>query len=152
MFFKDTLNRWPRSVAVRLSLWFALLFATGVSALFLLLYLSLGRHLETREAEALQLRLQQYADIYEARGLFGLRERIAEDSVAPNVRSLFVRLIGPRGDVVWGRVPPDWIAQDAQRVAVPDGWGGWTVRQIYTVRVPRDQEQDLAVVSAMLAD
>jgi signal transduction histidine kinase len=137
---------------VRLSLWFTALFAIGFTAVFALLYVLLGRQLEARESEALQLRLRQYADIYEARGVQGLDERIAEDSAAPHVRSLFVRLIASRGDVVWARVPPDWIDQDAKRVAVPDGWGGWTVRQIYSVRVPRDQQQDLAVVSSLLSD
>ena len=147
-----TLNQLRRSVAVRLSLWFTALFAIGFTAVFALLYVLLGRQLEARESEALQLRLRQYADIYEARGVQGLDERIAEDSATPHVRSLFVRLISQRGDVVWARVPPDWIDQDAKRVAVPDGWGGWTVRQMYTVRVPRGQQQDLAVVSSLLAD
>jgi signal transduction histidine kinase len=152
MSFTGTLVQLRRSVAVRLSLWFTALFAIGFTAVFALLYILLGRQLEARESEALQLRLRQYADIYEARGASGLDERIDEDSAAPHVRSLFVRLIAPRGDVVWARVPPDWIDQDAKRVAVPDGWGGWTVRQTYTVRVPRDQQQDLAVVSSLLPD
>jgi signal transduction histidine kinase len=145
-------NQLRRSVALRLSIWFTALFAIGFTAIFVLLYFLLGRQLETRESEALRLRQRQYADIYEAGGLPALRERIDEDSAAPHVRSLFVRLISPRGDVVWGRVPPDWIDQDARRVAVPDGWGGWTVRQMYTVRVPRDEQQDLAVVSSLLSD
>ena len=152
MSFTGTLNQLRRSVAVRLSLWFTALFAIGFTAVFALLYVLLGRQLEARESEALQLRMRQYADIYEARGVQGLAERIDEDSAAPHVRSLFVRLIASRGDVVWARVPPDWIDQDAKRVAVPDGWGGWTVRQAYTVRVPRDQQQDLAVVSSLLSD
>ena len=147
-----TLDQLRRSVAVRLSLWFTALFAIGFTAVFALLYVLLGRQLEARESEALQLRLRQYADIYEARGVQGLDERIEEDSAAPHVRSLFVRLIARRGDVVWARVPPDWIDQDAKRVAVPDGWGGWTVRQMFSVRVPRDQQQDLAVVSSLLSD
>jgi len=152
MSFTGTLDQLRRSVAVRLSLWFTALFAIGFTAVFALLYVLLGRQLEARESEALQLRLRQYADIYEARGVQGLDERIDEDSATPHVRSLFVRLISQRGKVVWARVPTDWIDQDAKRVAVPDGWGGWTVRQTYAVRVPRDQQQDLAVVSALLSD
>ncbi len=146
------LNQLRRSVAVRLSLWFTVLFAIGFTAVFALLYVLLGRQLEAREGEVLELRLRQYADIYEARGVAGLDARIDEDSYTPHGRALFVRLVARNGDVVWARVPPDWIDQDAQRVAVPDGWGGWTVRQTFSVRVPRDQEQDLAVVSAMLPD
>jgi len=152
MSFTGTLNQLRRSVAVRLSLWFTVLFAIGFTAVFALLYVLLGRQLEAREGEVLQLRLRQYADIYAAHGLDGLDQRIDEDSYTPHGRALFVRLVARNGDVVWARVPPDWIDQDAKNVAVPDGWGGWTVRQTFTVRVPRDQQQDLAVVSALLSD
>ncbi len=146
------LERWRRSLAVRLSVWFALLFTAGFSAIFGLLYWTLARQLDTREAEALELRLQQYADIYAASGLNGLRQRVAEDSAAPHVRSLFMRLVGRGGDAIWGKIPPDWIEAEARRVAVPDGWGGWTQRQTYTVRVPRDEQQDLTIAGRVLPD
>jgi len=137
---------------VRLSGWFAVVFAVGFSAIFALLYWTLARQLVARDYEALQLRLQQYAEIYEAGGLDGLRERVAEDSAAPHVRSLFIRIVGPGGAGVWGKIPPDWIEADARRVAVPDGWGGWAERQIFTVRVPRNDAEDLAVVARALPD
>lgn len=149
MSLKTPFNRLRRSLALRLSLWFALLFAIGFSAIFALLYWTLGRELETRDYEALQLRLQQYADIYEAQGLQGLRERVAEDSQGPHVRFLFIRLVGPNGGSVWGKIPPDWIESDVQRVAVPFGW---VEQRNYRLRVPRDAEQDLTVVSRALAD
>lgn len=152
MFSTGRLSHLRRSLAVRLSVWFAVLFAAGFSAIFFLLYVLLGRQLEARDFDTLRLRLQQYADIYEARGLRGLRERIQEDGEAPHVRTLFVRLIAPGGDLVWARVPPDWIEQDERQVTVPDGWGGWTVRRVHNVRVPRDQQRDLALVSAVLSD
>jgi signal transduction histidine kinase len=149
MSLKTPFNRLRRSLALRLSLWFALLFALGFTAIFVLLYWTLGRELETRDYEALQLRLQQYTDIYEANGLQGLRERVAEDSQGPHVRSLFIRLVGPNGGSVWGKIPPDWIESDVQRVAVPFGW---VEQRNYKLRVPRDAEQDLTVVSRALAD
>ncbi|MEO6004023.1 MAG: ATP-binding protein [Opitutus sp.] len=152
MFSKTPADRLRGSLAVRLSVWFAALFAVGFSAIFGLLYWSLGRQLETRDNEALQLRLQQYAQIYSASGLEGLRARVAEDSEGPHVRSLFIRLVGRGGEAVWGKIPPDWIEADARRITVPDGWGGWTQRQGYTVRVPQDEEQDLAVASRVLVD
>ena len=152
MFSKPRAEGFRLSLAARLSVWFAALFAVGFSAIFGLLYWSLGRTLETRDNEALQLRLQQYAEIYAASGLDGLRSRVAEDSEGPHVRSLFIRLVSRSGDAIWGKIPPDWIEADARRVVVPDGWGGWTERQSYTVRVPRDQEQDLAVAARVLVD
>lgn len=149
---EEVTDRWQRSLAVRLSVWIALLFTVGFSAIFGLLYWTLGRQIEMRELEALELRLQQYADIYAATGLGGLRQRVAEDSAGPHVRSLFIRLVGRDGSAVWGKIPPDWIEADARRVAVPDGWGGWKERQNYTLRVPRDVEQDLAVAARVLVD
>lgn len=146
------LSRWRRSLAVRLSVWFALLFTAGFSAIFGLLYWTLARQLEARETEALELRLQQYANIYAMSGLSGLRQRLAEDSAAPNVRSLFVRIMGRGGDAVWGKIPPDWFEEEVRRVAVPDGWGGWTERRVYTLRVPRDERQDLTIVNGVLPD
>ncbi|MEO7599434.1 MAG: HAMP domain-containing sensor histidine kinase, partial [Opitutus sp.] len=77
---------------------------------------------------------------------------VAEDSAGPHVRSLFIRLVGRGGEAVWGKIPPDWIEADARRVSVPDGWGGWTEHHGYTVRVPQDQEQDLAVAARVLVD
>ena len=152
MFSKTPVDRLRRSIAVRLSVWFAALFAISFSAIFGLLYWSLGRQLETRDNEALQLRLEQYAEIYAASGLDGLRARVAEDSEGPHVRSLFIRLVSRGGEAVWGKIPPDWIEADARRISVPDGWGGWTQQQGYTVRVPQDEEQDLAVAARVLVD
>ncbi|MBC7366420.1 MAG: HAMP domain-containing protein, partial [Undibacterium sp.] len=121
----------------------------GFTAIFALLYWTLARSLDARDSEALELRLQQYAGIYAANGLVGLRERVAEDSQAPHVRSLFIRIVGPGGNAVWGKIPPDWIESDVQRVEVPNGW---VERRIYNLRVPRDEEQDLTVVSRSLVD
>jgi len=151
---KPDFERTHRSLAVRLSVWFATLFTVGFVAIFALLYWLLARSLEAAEYEALQLRLRQYAGIYEISGVSGLRMRVAEDSEAPNVRSLFIRLSSARGDVVWGKIPPDWIEADVRRVAVPDGWGGWLAREekISVLRVPRDAERDLAVVSQLIDD
>jgi signal transduction histidine kinase len=151
---RPSFERTHGSVALRLSVWFATLFTIGFTAIFALLYWLLARSLEASEYEGLQLRLRQYASVYELSGVNGLRQRVAEDSEAPNVRSLFIRLSGPRGESVWGKIPPDWIEADVRRVAVPDGWGGWTAREqaINVLRVPRDAERDLAVVSQLIDD
>jgi signal transduction histidine kinase len=152
MSLRAQLDRGRRSLAGRLSLGFALLFAAGFSAIFFFLYWTLERQLLAQDYDALQLHLRQYAAIYVENGLDGLRQRVDEDSQAPHVRSLFVRLVGREGSVIWGKVPPDWIDADARRVAVPDGWGGVAEQRVYTMRIPRDDQQDLAVVSQVLPD
>ena len=115
------------------------MFAAGFAVVFGLLYYLLGQQLEARELEALQLRLQQYADIYEANGVRGLNQRIDEDSDAPHVRSLFARLISPRGDVVWGRVPPDWIDQDGACTRCWESYRGVVrvVRFMKNLKIPK---------------
>jgi len=140
-----------RSLALRFSLWFAGWFTVGFVAIFALLYWLLGRQIEDRDYEDLQQRLQQYAGVYVNTGLRGLQQRIAEDSQQPNVRSLFLRLVGPGGSRVWGKIPPDWIEADERRVVVPDGWGGWREERISQVRIPRDAQRDLAIVSQRLS-
>ena len=149
---KTPVDRLRRSFAVRLSIWFAALFAVGFSAIFGLLYWTLGQQLEARDNLALQLRLEQYAQIYAMTGLNGLAGRVAEDSESPHVRSLFIRLIGRQGETLWVISPPGWIEADARRVTVPDRWGRWSEQQRYTVRVPQDEEQDLAVAARVLVD
>jgi len=146
------LNRLRRSVALRLSLWFAGLFTVGFSAIFALLYFTLARELEARDGEALQLRLAQYAGLYASGGLDGLRARVSEDSQLPNVKTLFIRMVGTNGSVVWGKVPQDWIDQDVKQVTVPNGFGGWNVQNVYTLRVPRDEQQDFAIVQRVMPD
>ncbi|WP_404423576.1 sensor histidine kinase [Nibricoccus sp. IMCC34717] len=140
-----------RSVAVRMSLWFAALFTACFCAIFGLLYWLLGEQLEAREHEALGVRLSQYRDIYAARGLRGLQERVYEDSQSPHVRSLFIRLLSPQG-VVWASVPPDWIDKDAKSIAVPDELGRMVERQVVTLRIPRDEQEDLAVLMTNTSD
>ena len=148
---RPPLDRAQESLALRLSLWFAVLFTAGFSAIFAVLYWSLGRQLLARDTEALQLRLRQYAGIYAIAGVYGLESRYTEDSQAAHVRSLFIQLVNRNGSVEWARIPSDWIAADTQRVPVPDISGG-VPQQNYTVRVPRDEEQDLAVAAQVLPD
>lgn len=153
MFSTGPLDRLRRSIAVRLSLWFAVLFAVGFTAIFAFLYVLLGRQLEQRESEALVQRLNQYAGIYETWGLRGLQQRIADDSSLPAVRSLLIGVVAPGGEFAPLNIPPDWIERDAQRVFVPDGWGGMTEQHIPPViRQPVDQRRDFVRVGRMLPD
>lgn len=139
-----------RSLAWRFSLWFAGWFTVGFVAIFALLYWLLGQQIEERDYEDLQQRLQQYSVVLTQSGVRGLQQRITEDSQQPNVRSLFLRLVGLGGSQVWGKIPPDWLESDEAVVRVPDGWGRWQERTVSRVRITRDAERDLAIVSQAL--
>jgi signal transduction histidine kinase len=145
-------ERFRRSLALRLSLGFALLFTLGFSAIFALLYWRLGQELEARDTDSLRLRLQQYAEILRIDGATGLEQRLREDSQSPSVKSLFIQLTGPGGvQVIPAKVPADWIEKDIQSAVVPSALGSLNVQHtVYTFRVPRDDQQDLVIVQLEL--
>jgi signal transduction histidine kinase len=140
-----------QSLAVRLAALYALVVAAGACALFGVLYYVLARSLEERDRAAVEQRAETYAMAYEQGGAFALRARLSADS-SPEVRSLFVRLLGPDGSTVFATVPSDWVDPQVERHLVPDGWGGWSAQEIHSVRIPRDAARDLAVASRLLSD
>ncbi len=146
------LKQLRRSLALRFTLWFAGWFTIGFVAIFAGLYWLLGKQIEARDYEDLQQRLQQYSNVYVSSGLRGLQRRIAEDSQQPNVRSLFLRIVGPGGSQIWGKIPPDWLESDQEVVVVPDGWGRWREQTVERVRIKRSAERDLAIVSQSLSE
>lgn len=139
-------GRLARSFALRLGLWHAALFGLGAAVVLTAVYLLLARALDVREREALEVRAAEYAAAFEFGGAAGLQAQVDRELNSPHVRSLFVRLLGPRGDSLYVHVPDNWIDEES-RVLVPDGWGSWEPRRVVTVRVPRDEQRDLAVVS-----
>jgi len=145
------LEAFRQSLAMRLAALYAAVFAAGAAALFGVLYWVLADSLEARERAAVELRAEEYARAYGRGGPAALRERLNTDT-SPEVRSLFVRLLGPGGETVFATVPSDWVEPQFERRLVPDGWGGWRPEDIHSVRVPRDAERDFAVASRLLPD
>jgi signal transduction histidine kinase len=145
------LEAFRQSLAIRLAAIYTLVFAAGAAALFGILYWILANSLEAREQDSVAQRAAAYAEAYQHGGAFGLRARLASDP-SPEARSLFVRLLGPDGGVVFASIPSDWVDTQVERHMVPDGWGGWSAQEIHSVRVPRDATRDLAVASRVLPD
>jgi len=145
------LDRLRQSLAARLAALYALVFALGTAALFGVLYWRLASALDARERTAVENRAADFAAAYAQGGPAALRAHLNSDT-SPEVRSLFVRLLGPDGDTVFATVPSDWVETSAEHLLVPDGWGGWQAREIHSVRVPRDAERDFAVTSLPLPD
>jgi signal transduction histidine kinase len=140
-----------QSLAIRLAAIYSLVFALGAAAIFGVLYWVLAHSLEERDRAAVEVRASEFALAYEQGGAFALRARLNADT-SPEVRSLFVRLLGPGGETVFATVPSDWIDPQFERRLVPDGWGGWSAQEIHSVRVPRDAQRDFAVASRVLSD
>jgi len=150
MFSRARGGRLGRSLALRLGLWHAGLFGLGAAGVFAAVYLLLARALDAREREALEVRAAEYADAFEAGGVPAVRALLGRESAEPHVRSLFVRIVGPDGDVTFAKVPENWVDADTQ-VLVPDAFGTLEPRRVQTVRVPRDEQRDLAVASRRLS-
>jgi heavy metal sensor kinase len=144
--------RWlGRSLAVRLGLWHAVLSAIGAAVVLVAIYILLARALDAREREALEIRAAEYADAFENGGIAAVRSLLAREQQQPHVRSLLVRVVGPGGDVTFFKVPDDWIEDDTH-VMVPDRWGALQPQRVQTMRIPRDEQRDLTVVSRRLSD
>ena len=150
MFSRGVINRVRRSVAIRLSVTFALLFTVGFTALFMLLYWLLGKQLSQRDEEALNTRLEHYAHVCNTQGLPGLNLALGRGGNTLFDRPLFVRVIMPNGNATPLSIPRDWLDKEGRRELVPDGWGGWSETQVFTWRVPQDQQEDLIVLSKVL--
>ena len=137
------------SLAVRIGLWHAALFGVAVAVVLAAVYVLLARARDAQERAALEVRAAEYAEAFESSGVAGMRALLESESQQPNVRSLFVRIVGPGGEETFAKVPQNWIEGDSQ-VLVPDGWGSWQPERVHSVRVPRDEQRDLAVVSRVL--
>lgn len=141
------LERWRRSVGLRLSLWYTGLFTLSGAALFTLVYVLFATAVREKEIEIIQARLKEYAAIYTSSGIRALEAWLRSAGEAGDAPPLFVRLIGPRNNLMFDRVPPEWVEfRDAG-----EGWGG-ARRQERVVRVPRDAERDFLLASAELPD
>ncbi len=144
-------GRLQGTLAVRLSLWFGLVFVVSTTLLFGALYWLLAQTMEDRERRLLEARLEQYAAVYETRGAAALENAVGRDSAGPEQISLFVRLVTRGNDVTFARVPPDW--REFRQVEVPLFGGRITGRvNQEIVRIPRDAQRDFAIVSRSLAD
>ena len=133
-----------RNIAVRLSLWYVLVFTVSSAALFILAYYLLARAVGSKDQEVLEARLKEAAAIYDASGIAALRNWV--NSQPPEIQSTtFVRLINIFNTVVYASAPTDWVTfRD-----VP-GWEGY--RRVPYLRVPKNAERDFTIASASLPD
>jgi len=142
-------DRLRQSLALRLAWQYALMFALCVGVLFGVLYWRLARSLEQRDQEAVEHRAEDFAAAFEVGGPACLSALLHNDT-APDVRTLFVRLISSDNTAVFVAAPPDWIETQVEHIPVPE-WGGIiTERKTQTVRVPQNAMRDYTVASHLL--
>ena len=131
------LSRLRQSLALRLAIQYALVFAFGAAVLFAVLYGLLAEAFDAREKNILERQAGEIAVVYQRAGNAAL-------SALPDT-SVFVRLLGPNNAAQFVKVPPDWIETQVQQLPIP----GWT-QQIQTVRVPQNADRDYTIASSPL--
>ena len=87
------LERLRQSLALRLAIQYALVFALGAAVLFGALYWLLARALDNRERATLVRQTEEFASAFERGAILGLRNRVDNDT-SPQALSAFVRIIG----------------------------------------------------------
>lgn len=139
----DPIKAAYRNVGVRLGLWYAFVFACSSIGLLAIAYYLLAAAIGSKDRELLQARLREYAAVYDATGLRGLRNTLQQEEQ----KAFFVRVVNNWNDVVLENVPDDWKTyQD-----VPTGLQGFRLR-VGVVRIPKDAARDFLVASALLPD
>ena len=144
------LERLRRSLALRLAVQYALVFALSATVLFGVLYWVLARALEQRDQAAVEHRAAVLARAYAYGGLNGVVDPRNSDA-SQDGSAWFVRVIDPRNGSIWVKAPPDWVQAVVQRIPIPE-WGVTAEREIPTVRLPQDALRDYAVASRTLFD
>lgn len=135
-----------RNIAVRLSLWYALIFSLSGLALLAFAYYLLAAAIGGKDREVLEARWKEVAAVYEAGGLGALRSWW--DSEPPQVQhTLLVRVVDVFDQVDFVRWPEDWVTVRD----VPIGRTGfrWPVG---IIRIPQTAERDFILAAQFLPD
>jgi signal transduction histidine kinase len=135
------------SFTLRLSLWYSFIFTVSAGILFWLLYVLLSAALERKDHEVIETRLKACAAIYEEGGLSALRDFVDRSRESERSRAFFVRIASPTGSALLLNVPEDWVQFDAGALQA-----GGDPSHLVWLRIPKDEESDVTVASARLAD
>jgi signal transduction histidine kinase len=142
--FSDLLNPLRRNIAVRLSLWYALIFSLCGLALLAFGYYMLAGAISSKDREVLEARWKEVAAVYQAGGVGGLRAWWENEP--PEIQhTLLVRLVDPFDIVEFVRWPEDWVTVRD----VPIGRTGlrWPVG---VIRIPQNAERDFILLPEFL--
>ncbi len=98
MFF-DRLRSVSRSLALRLTLWYAGTFAVLATAAFALFYMMISDAIEKRIDGALTRQVSHFATLYSLKGIDALKEAAVLDAQAAGEAQVFYRFFAPSGEL-----------------------------------------------------
>ena len=142
--FSGLLDPLRRSIAVRLSLWYALIFSVSGLALLAFAYYLLAAAIGSKDREVLEARWQEVAAVYEAGGLRALRSWW-DNEPRQVQRTLLLRVVDVFNQVDFERWPEDWVTVRD----VPIGRTGvhWTEG---VIRIPQNAKKDFILAAQLL--
>jgi signal transduction histidine kinase len=144
--FSGLLEPFRRSIGVRLSLWYALIFTLSSLALLSLAYYLLAAAVGRKDREVLEARLKEAAAVYDASGVRALRDWVSSQPQQVQ-HSLYIRLVNVFNQVVFLSFPEDWLALRD----LPTGRER-SRQQVPVIRIPQSEQRDFILISAELPD
>ncbi|HKW94833.1 MAG TPA: HAMP domain-containing sensor histidine kinase [Methylomirabilota bacterium] len=141
-----SVRRVLKTVSVRLTAWYAILFMASALVLFGLAYLLLAASLERRDRESIRLQLDDLAGHYHDGGLLGLKHVLALRERSAGGRAFLIRLAAPDGRIMLLSIPDQWADFNLVPLQRPTEDGQWVA-----IRA-RDDEDMLEVTSRRLPD
>lgn len=136
-------NRLRQSLAFRLAVQYAIVFALASALMFSVLYWMLANAWDARERTSLERQAEGIAGAYANGAVAGIINRVSNDN-SDAMRSMFVRLTRPDSVVMYTKWPDDWIEAQVQQV-VP---GISITRNV--LRIPQDKARDYTIVAREL--
>ena len=106
--FSKLLSRAPRTLGVRLTLWYAGLFVASTTLLFWLAYALVSTSLASRDRESLLEEVDELAAEYRAGGVEGIERFLAGQERAGIAEPFQVRVIGGDGRPHFVKSPNQW--------------------------------------------
>lgn len=140
--FSALLKPLQRNFAIRLSLWYAVLFACAGTGLLAFAYWTLAVAVGNKDREVLDARLKELAVVYEAGGVNAL-ERWTVRQPAEVQRTAYLRLVNRFNQVLFLRAPKDWVSLEAERIRGQVG---------IMLRVPQSAKNDVILGSIQVRD
>lgn len=142
------LDRLRQSLAFRLAVQYAAVFALTAAVLFAALYFVLAKAWDARERAALDRRAEEFATTLAQNGVAGLILRISNDA-SGDLGPLFVRIAGPNS-VVYNKWPDDWVESQVQQ-PLPEIAPQWRITQ-NVLRIPKNAAHDYTIVGRQLSN
>jgi len=144
--FSGLLDPFRRSVGLRLSLWYALIFTVSSAALFTLAYYLLAAAIGSKDREVLEAQLKEASTVYQSGGARALQNWTRSQSEHLQ-QTLLVRVLNAFGNEVYLHAPVDWVTIRN----VPTGLPGLTQQQ-RTIRIPQSAERDFTLAQVRFSD